>query len=231
MFEPLTLPTTPPTPAYLHRPAQPNNIAVALTHGAGANSQSRLLISVSDALAAANFTVFRFNLPFRQLRPHGPPHPATAAADREGIRQVAEQLKLFMSASMPPSSHAPGHAHQPRVILAGHSYGGRQASMLLAESPEAADALLLLSYPLHPPNKPTQLRTKHFPQITKPALFVQGTRDPFATIDELSSALKQIPARHQLLPIENAAHDLQPKKSPIHIPTQIAAAFERFFKQ
>ena len=223
MFEQLTLPTNPPTPGYLHKPAQPNNAAVVLTHGAGANCHSKLLVSVSEALAACGFAVFRFDLPFRQARPYGPPHPGTAAADREGLRQTAAQMKLFMKDSRKSNA-------VPQVILGGHSYGGRQASMLVAEDPEAADTLLLLSYPLHPPNKPTQLRTKHFPQLTKPALFVQGTRDPFASIEELSLALQQIPAAHHLLQIENAAHDLQPKKSPIDIPTQIATELKTFLQ-
>ena len=65
------------------------------------------------------------------------------------------------------------------VVLGGHSYGGRQATMLAAEEPGVAEALLLLSYPLHPPNKPAQLRTAHFPQLRTPALFVSGTKDPF----------------------------------------------------
>jgi predicted alpha/beta-hydrolase family hydrolase len=223
MLEQLTLPTNPPTPGYLHNPAQSNNTAVVLTHGAGANCHSKLLVSVSEALAAAGFTVFRFDLPFRQGRPYGPPHPGTAAADREGLRQTAAQMKRFMKQSKKSSP-------APRVILAGHSYGGRQASMLLAENPEAADALLLLSYPLHPPNKPTQLRTKHFPQLTKPAFFVQGTRDPFATIEELSLALQQIPAPHHRLEIENAGHDLHHQKSPIDIPTQIVSELKVFLQ-
>ena len=221
MFEHLTIPTNPATPGYLHKPAQSNNIVVGLTHGAGANCQSKLLISVSDALAAAGFTVFRFDLPFRQARPQGPPHPGTAAADREGLRQTAAQMKLFMK-------HPKKSTDSPRVVLAGHSYGGRQASMLLAENPEAADAVLLLSYPLPPPNKPTQLRTKHFPQLRKPAFFVQGTRDPFASVEELSLALQQIPNPVHLLQIEGAAHDLQSPKSPIDIPAQIATEFALF---
>jgi predicted alpha/beta-hydrolase family hydrolase len=223
MFEQLTLPTTPPTPGYLHKPAQPNNTGVALTHGAGGNCHSKLLVTVSEALAAAGFTVFRFDLPFRQARPYGPPHPGTAAADREGLRQTAAQIRLFMK-------HAQKSSSVPRIILGGHSYGGRQASILVAENPEAADALLLLSYPLHPPNKPTQLRTKHFPELTKPALFVQGTRDPFATIEEISLALNEIPVTHHLLQIESAGHDLQPKKSRIDVPTRTATELASFLK-
>ncbi len=93
-------------------------------------------------------------------------------------------------------------------MLGGHSYGGRQATMLAAEEPEVADALLLLSYPLHPPEKPEQLRTAHFPQLQTPALFVHGTKDPFGTIEEMQAALKLIPAATQLMVAEKAGHAL-----------------------
>jgi uncharacterized protein len=112
------------------------------------------------------------------------------------------------------------------VFLAGHSYGGRQASMLLAEDADVADGLLLLSYPLHPPNKPQQLRSQHFPQLSKPALFIHGSKDPFATTPELQTALKQIPARHVLLEVENAGHDLLVKKSVGDLPARIASEFQ-----
>ena len=69
-------------------------------------------------------------------------------------------------------------------------------------------ALLLLSYPLHPPRKPEQQRTQHLPDLRTPALFVHGTRDPFGTIAELEQALKMIPAKTKLLVIEGAGHDL-----------------------
>ena len=94
------------------------------------------------------------------------------------------------------------------VILGGHSYGGRQATLLAAEAPTVADTLLLLSYPLHPPRKPEQLRTQHFPQLQTPALFIHGTRDPFGSIEEMTSALTAIPARHHLVAIEKAGHEL-----------------------
>ena len=51
--------------------------------------------------------------------------------------------------------------------------------MLAADEPAAVDGLLLFSYPLHPPGKPERLRTEHFPRLAVPALFVQGTADPF----------------------------------------------------
>jgi predicted alpha/beta-hydrolase family hydrolase len=84
--------------------------------------------------------------------------------------------------------------------------------MLCAEQTEAklvpVPALLLMSYPLHPPRKPAQLRTQHFFNLRTPALFVQGTRDPFGTVEEIEQALKLIPARTKLLTVDSAGHDL-----------------------
>ena len=66
----------------------------------------------------------------------------------------------------------------------------------------------MLSYPLHPPGKPAQLRTAHFPTLRKPALFVHGSRDAFGSLDEMEAALKLVPARTSLLPVEGAGHEL-----------------------
>lgn len=81
--------------------------------------------------------------------------------------------------------------------------------MLASEDPEVADALLLLSYPLHVPGKPEQLRTEHFPRLRTPALFVSGTKDPFGTPAETRKALALIPGRHELQLVEGAGHDLR----------------------
>jgi len=147
--------------------------AIVLAHGAGSNSQSKLLVAIADAFANAGIDALRMDLPYRQERPTGPPHPSLAARDREGLREATMLLRR---------THA-------RVLLGGHSYGGRQASMLVAEDPSCADALLLLSYPLHPPRRPTQMRTEHFPKLQVRSLFVHGTRDPFGTPDEMREAL------------------------------------------
>jgi uncharacterized protein len=100
-----------------------------------------------------------------------------------------------------------------RMFLGGHSYGGRQASILAAAEPGLVDQLLLLSYPLHPPQRPNELRTAHFSSLQTAALFVQGTRDGFGTIAEIEAALKLIPARTKLLPVTNAGHELMTKKN------------------
>ena len=86
--------------------------------------------------------------------------------------------------------------------------------MLAASDPDVAQGLLLLSYPLHPPRRPDQLRTAHLPTLATPAVFVHGSRDPFGTIDEMRAALALIPARTAMVEIEGAGHDLKGKQVP-----------------
>ncbi|MGA1989330.1 MAG: alpha/beta fold hydrolase [Candidatus Sulfotelmatobacter sp.] len=178
---------------YLHTPGTPNEMGLVLSHGAGSNAQAPLLVALAETFAAAGFTVLRCDLPYRQTRSFGPPGPADAARDRAGLSNAVAAIRKI----------TPG-----RVILGGHSYGGRQSSMLCAEQPDLVPALLLLSYPLHPPRKPEQQRTQHLPDLRTPTLFVHGTRDPFGSIAELEQAIKMIPARTKLIAIEGAGHDL-----------------------
>lgn len=201
---------------FLHEPARPNADALVLTHGAGANCQSKLLSAVAGAFADAGYLVLRCDLPFRQSRPHGPPFPAMAARDREGLRRAVDVLRLRTTG---------------RIFLGGHSYGGRQATMLAAEQPQLAAGILSLSYPLHPPRKPAELRTAHFPQLKTPVLFVHGSRDPFGSHQEMSSALALIPAQKLLLEIEGAGHELLGKKANDDLPFKIVQAFQEFFKK
>src|SRR5262249_48935549 len=97
--------------------------------------------------------------------------------------------------------------HQP-VCVGGHSYGGRQASLLAADDPTVARALLLLAYPLHPPARAAELRVAHFPRLRTPTLFVHGTADPFGTVAELRSALAVIPVPTRLHLEPGVGHDL-----------------------
>jgi len=116
-----------------------------------------------------------------------------------------------------------------RVFLGGQSYGGRQASMSLADDP-IADALLLLSYPLHPPGRPNLLRTAHLPKLQVPTLFVSGRKDPFGTIEELESAVRLVPAKTELLAIADAGHSLLTKKNKSDLVEQIVSKFLQFIR-
>lgn len=179
---------------FLHRPIKPTGHGLVLTHGAGSDCNAPLLLAVANQFSASGMIVLRCDLAFRRQRPKGPPFPATAGADRESLRKAMRLLQDIASGSL---------------LLGGHSYGGRQASMLAAEEPDVAAALLLLSYPLHPPNKPGQLRTEHFAKLRTPSVFVSGSNDPFGSPAELEKAILLAPTRPQLLVIEGAGHDLK----------------------
>jgi predicted alpha/beta-hydrolase family hydrolase len=103
--------------------------------------------------------------------------------------------------------------------------------MLVASDPSLAEGLLLLSYPLHPPGRASQLRTAHFPTLRTPSLFVSGTRDAFGSIEELEHAIKLIPARTELVPVEGAAHGLATKPSRSEVPKLVVESFRSFFLQ
>jgi predicted alpha/beta-hydrolase family hydrolase len=115
-----------------------------------------------------------------------------------------------------------------RMFLGGHSYGGRQASMLAASEPGLVDRLMLLSYPLHPPQRPGELRTGHFSSLQTPALFVHGTRDGFGTIDEMEAALALIPARTKLFPVAAAGHELISKRNRDEVAQTVVETFRLF---
>ena len=116
---------------FLHEPSQPGVDALVLTHGAGANCQSKLLIALAEVFANTGYLVLRCDLPFRQSRPHGPPFPAMAARDREGLRRAVEVLRLKTAG---------------RIFLGGHSYGGRQGAMLAADQPQLVARELYRSF-------------------------------------------------------------------------------------
>jgi predicted alpha/beta-hydrolase family hydrolase len=191
----------PPVRGFLHRAVAPNGDAMVLAHGAGSSSQAPLLVAVARAFADAGVAVLRCDLPFRQARPTGPPRPGDAARDREGLRNAVHAVRRLGSG---------------RVFLGGHSYGGRQASLLAADEPALAAGLLLFAYPLHPPRRPAELRTAHFPRIRVPVCFVHGSRDPFGSLEELRAAIALIPARTALVPIDGAGHDLLPSRRAAH---------------
>lgn len=184
----------------LHRPEADVIGGLALTHGAGSNHDTMLLKALADAFAERGVLVLRFDLPFRVRKAKGPPHPSRAAEDRAGVAAAVAYLRELTDGP---------------VVAGGHSYGGRQASMLAAESSGSIDGLLLLSYPLHPPKKPEKLRTEHLPDLRVPTVVVHGSKDPFATPDEMRAAVAMIPASTTLVELDGARHDLDIARYPV----------------
>lgn len=183
----------------LHRPAGDPVATAVLTHGAGGNRDGLLLRQLGESLSARGVLVARIDLPYRQKRPTGPPSPSGSARDRQGIVDACDLLRTLGAGPL---------------IVGGHSYGGRMASMAVAEDADVADGLLLTSYPLHPPGKPEKMRTEHLSSITRPVVVVHGPSDPFATTDELTAAVALIPAPTTVVEITGTGHDLRPDRKP-----------------
>ncbi len=201
---------------FLHTPESPNGDALILAHGAGSDCGAPLLVALGAAFAGWGYTVLRCDLPFRQVRHTGPPFPRSAERDRAGLRNAVAAARKKVAG---------------RIFLGGHSYGGRQATILCAAEQELVSGLLLLSYPLHPPRKPEQLRVEHLPDLRTPCLFVHGTRDPFGSVEEMTEALRLIPAKSELMKVDGAGHDLgfKGKARADELPAGILAWFQKMF--
>ena len=201
---------------FLHSPSKPTGDALILTHGAGSNCAAPLLVALAEIFCGHGYTVLRCDLPFRQQRPTGPPFPGQADRDRAGLRNAVAVIRKQTSG---------------KIFLGGHSYGGRQSTILCASESELVSGLLLLSYPLHPPRKPELLRIEHLPNLRTPSVFVHGTRDPFGSIERMKKALKLIPAKNELVEVEGAGHDLgfKGKAQARDLPALIFARFDEMF--
>jgi hypothetical protein len=198
---------------FLHTASDSGADGLVLTHGAGSNCSSPLLVALANAFSASGIAVLRCDLPFRQSRPTGPPPRGSAERDQAGLRAAVACMRRLTSG---------------RVFLGGHSYGGRQSSMLAASEPGLVEGLLLLSYPLHPPKRREEMRTAHFPSLRTSTLFVHGTSDGFGTIAEMEEALKLIPARKELIPIATAGHELLTKRNREELPGLCVKRFRSF---
>lgn len=165
--------------------------ALLLTPGAGSDRNHPLLIAIEAAVSP--MPVSRVDFPYRRAGRKGPdPAPRMVAC------VVEERAALAARTGAAPE----------RVVLGGRSMGGRICSMAVAEG-HPAWGLVLVSYPLHPPGRPERLRTEHFPAIEVPCLFASGTRDPFASPDELEAASAHIAGPVSHVWIEGAGHELR----------------------
>ena len=203
-----------PVRGYLHHAGKGSGGFLVITHGAGGNCSAPLLVALAEKFAALGLTVLRCDLPYRQRRPRGAPSTSDAKMDQAGLRRAVELMRNQFAG---------------RGFLGGSSYGGRQASMLVVAEPTLVDGLLLLSYPLHPPGRPAQLRTAHFPSLRTPTLFVSGTKDTFGSIEELEGAINLISARTKLVAIAGAPHGLSQKSKQVEGPEVVVKEFRSFF--
>lgn len=172
---------------------------LVLAPGASAGRDQPALVAIDDAVSATGVAVERIDFPYRLAGRRAPDRPPVLIATvTDAARRLAERLDV-------PAA---------RVALGGRSMGGRIGSMAAAGGVAAA-ALVLVSYPLHPPGKPDRLRTEHFPDLAMPCLFVSGTRDSFGRPEELEAATAAIPGPVTHVWIDGGDHGLRRRDAEV----------------
>ena len=166
---------------------------LVLFPGAGSSREQSTLLAIEHEVSP--LPAFRIDFPYRRAGRKIPDRaPVLIECVREEVGNVAKQL----------------NCQTADLVIGGRSLGGRMCTMAVADALEVR-AVVCVSYPLHPPKKPLQLRTEHLPRLNVPSLFISGSRDEFATPQELNDALKLIPLAPTTEFIEGGRHDLKGK--------------------
>lgn len=167
-------------------------------HGAGAGMHHPFMERASEALGRHDIATHRYEFPYMKAGKNRPDSPAVAeAAVREAVREAGQKM--------------PGLP----LLAGGKSFGGRMTSQAQAKEPlPGVRGLVFFGFPLHPPGRPGIERAEHLSAIQIPMLFLQGTRDEFATLDLLQGVVKRLGSRATLHPIEEGDHSFKvPKRT------------------
>ncbi|MCC6243731.1 MAG: dienelactone hydrolase family protein [Gemmatimonadaceae bacterium] len=183
-------------------------------HGAGGHMGDRGMLATAQAMRDAGLDVVRFNFLYKERKSGRP-----------------DGMPLLMTTIAAVVAHARATVAPTRCVIGGRSMGGRAASMLAAEQ-FAADALVLLAYPLHPAGQPEKLRDAHLPRITMPTLCINGTRDALCTPALMERALATVRPSFTMHWVEGADHSFHVLKSSgrtdAQVMTEIADVTRRF---
>jgi hypothetical protein len=180
-------------------PSRSGPAGIVLTPGASAGRDQPALVAIDGAATALGLLVERVDFPYRLAGRRSPDPPRVLVAT---IGDAATGLAQRAGVG------------REQIALGGRSLGGRMCSMAVAEG-QPATALVLVSYPLHPPGRPERLRDEHFPGIGVPCLFVSGTRDAFAHPDELEAATAAIPGPVTHVWIDGGDHGLRRRDAEV----------------
>jgi predicted alpha/beta-hydrolase family hydrolase len=169
---------------------------VLLGHGAGADMHSDFMSVIAAGIAAGGARAVRFNFLYTEARKKAP--------DRQPVlEQTFAEVADFITSELQPDL----------FVIGGKSLGGRIASHVAASGAVKPNGLLFLGYPLHPPGRADRIRDSHLKEIDSPALFVEGTRDPFCPLDTLRKVIKKLDAPVELAVIEGGDHSFKVPKS------------------
>jgi uncharacterized protein len=169
-----------------------------LAHGAGAGIHHPFMAAVAAELSERGIATLRYQFPYMERGSRRPDPPQLAHATvRAAVATTLHELP-----DLP-------------LIAGGKSFGGRMTSQAQAASPLAGvRGLAFLGFPLHPSGRPSRDRGKHLFDVHIPMLFLQGTRDALATLDELEPLCQELGARADLKLFADADHSFHvPAKS------------------
>lgn len=191
---------------------------LVLAHGAGGGQQSRFMVLAAKAFADRGITVATFDFPYMAQ--------GRSVPDKGPVLEAHWRTVLDMARAHAAFKGLP-------LFIGGKSMGGRIASQVAAQQVDGIAGLVYLGYPLHPPGKPDQRRDRHLPDIAEPMLFVQGTRDPFGTADEIRGLLPRLTPRTTLFEVRDGDHSFAVRvsvtgKRPDAVLTEIFDAVASF---
>ena len=177
---------------------QKSKCIMTLAHGAGAGMHHSFMVTLSQSLSEAGIATLRFNFPFTENKKGRPDSPAVAHQAIEAA--ILKAQKLFPKLSL---------------FVAGKSFGGRMTSQCLAAHPnDLVKGIIFYGFPLHAPGKPSIERAEHLKDVRSPMLFLQGSRDEFATWKLIEKVTSSLPLA-ELIKIEGANHGFKAGKQDI----------------
>lgn len=177
---------------------QKSKCIMTLAHGAGAGMHHSFMVTLSQSLSETGIATMRFNFPFTENKKGRPDTPAVAHQTIEAA--ILKAQKLF-----------------PKIPLfvSGKSFGGRMTSQCLASHPnDHVKGIIFYGFPLHAPGKPSIERAEHLKDVRSPMLFLQGSRDEFATWKLIEKVTSSLPLA-ELVKIEGANHGFKAGKQDI----------------
>ena len=171
---------------------------MTLAHGAGAGMNHSFMVALAQALAEKDIATLRFNFAFTENKKGRPDTPAVA-------HKIIETAILKAQKLLP----------QLPLFVSGKSFGGRMTSQYMAANPNnAVKGIVFYGFPLHPPGKPSIERAEHLKDVTSPMLFIQGSKDEFATWELITQVCSSLP-QAELVKIEGADHGFKAGRKDI----------------
>ena len=185
---------------------------LVLAHGAGAGQHSQFMVLAATAMAARGITTATFDFPYVVEGRKVPDRAPVLEASWRAAIAAAREHEAFRGLPL---------------FIGGKSMGGRMASHVSAQHLEGIRGLVFFGYPLHPPGRSESLRDAHLPDVREPMLFLQGTRDPLGTADEIRGLLPRLGARAELHEVADGDHSFKVRVSVAG--RKQAAVFDEIF--